>query len=35
MPPQIANQRRDAIGRNKLDDLHFGWAGRLEPGRIR
>ena len=32
MPAEIAQQRLDAIRRDGLDTVHFGWAGGLEPG---
>ena len=32
MPPEIAQQRLDAIRSSGLDRTYFGWAGGLEPG---
>ena len=33
LPPEIARQRMAVIGDQELDQVHFGWAGDLKPGR--
>jgi hypothetical protein len=32
VPPEIAQQRMDAIRKSGIDQIYFGWAGSLEPG---
>jgi hypothetical protein len=32
VPPEIAQQRMDAIRKSGMDQIHFGWAGGVEPG---
>ena len=33
LPPEIARQRIEVIRNSGMDQIHFGWAGSIEPGR--
>ena len=33
LPPEIARQRFEAVRSSALDQIHFGWAGGIEPER--
>jgi hypothetical protein len=33
LPPEIAQQRIEAIQNSDMDQIYFGWAGGVEPGR--
>ena len=32
LPPEIARQRIEVIQNSSMDQIHFGWAGGVEPG---
>ncbi len=33
LPPEIARQRIEVVQNSAMDQIHFGWAGSVEPGR--